>query len=219
LKPYYDHAGITIYHGDCTEIVPRLELKQVFVLTDPPYGIKVDTSWLTTLNVKRGKPANVSDDKLQGDDGILDISFMFEYDKRLIFGYPYIQDPDGTGWLVWDKQPGIDGRNITSPVEMAVTTLWKGFDVVRAMWGGYYRHNNETRYAHPTQKPLKIFKRLINKYGKEDDTILDPFMGSGTTLVAAKELGRKAIGIEIEEKYCEIAVRRLAQEVLPLGCP
>jgi len=76
-------------------------------------------------------------------------------------------------------------------------------------------HNHPENVGHPTQKPLKIIKKLIDISSDINSTVLDPFMGSGTTLVAAKELGRKAIGIEIEEKYCEITVRRLAQEVLP----
>ncbi len=190
-------------------MLSEFKLMDLVLLTDPPYGTNTDTSWLTSLHVQRGKPANLSDARLQGDDGNLDLNFLFGYKKRLIFGFPYIYDSKATGWLIWDKQPGIDGRKITAPVEMASTTLWKGFDVVRAMWGGYYRVDNEIRYEHPTQKPLRVFEKLIQKYIQDDDIIVDPFLGSGTILVVAKRFNRKAIGIEIEERYCEIAAKRI----------
>jgi len=79
------------------------------------------------------------------------------------------------------------------------------------MWAGYLRDLTklERRYKHPTQKPLKLIKYIIRKYTKKDDIILDPFLGSGTTAVACKELGRRYIGIEISEKYCEIAKNRI----------
>lgn len=88
-------------------------------------------------------------------------------------------------------------------------------------WGGrvgvFYHNKNDTEWKkapHPTTKPLKLMSELMRLFSNEDELILDPFMGSGTTLRAAKDLGRKAIGIEIEEKYCEIAAKRLSQEVL-----
>ena len=83
-------------------------------------------------------------------------------------------------------------------------------------WDGFIREGGEARNGHPTQKPLELIKWAIEQAPPECMTILDPFMGSGTTLRAAKDLGRKCIGIEIEEKYCEIAAKRLAQEVLCL---
>ncbi len=134
----------------------------------------------------------------------------------MIFGFPYIYDKDATGWIVWDKQPKIAERGIVTPVEMASTTLRTGFDIIRVMWGGFMRDNQvaEIRYAHPTQKPLKLFHRLIEKYTKETDIILDPFMGSGTTAVACKQLNRNFIGFELNPDYCKIAEKRLAQETL-----
>jgi DNA modification methylase len=196
--------------GDCLEVMKDWPNNCVdLVLTDPPYGIKIDTTWLTTLNVKRGKKPNMSDDKLVGDDGSLDLSFLWEYPKRIIFGHPYIYDPQAIGWLVWDKQPKIARRGIVSPVELASTTCWKGFDVIRCMWGGYMRESGEKRYKHPTQKPLRLIWTLIKENSHPNNLILDPFCGSGTTCVAAKMLGRRYIGIDISEKYCEIARMRL----------
>ena len=214
MKPYYQDDAVTIYHGDCREILPELP-KVDLVLTDPPYGIGVNTAWLTELHLARSKPANMSDDLLQGDDGSLDLSFLFNYPQWLVWGFPYIYNKDATGWLVWDKQPGLDTRGITTPVECASTNLWRGWRMIRNMWGGYYREDGEQRYGHPTQKPIKLFHQIIADYSN-NGLILDPFMGSGTTIRAAKDLGRKCIGIEIEEKYCEIAANRCSQMVMDL---
>lgn len=115
----------------------KIELpKNAYLFTDPPYGIKIDTGWLSALHVQRGKPANLSDDLLEGDDGALDLDFLWQYERRFVWGFPYIFDVEATGWIVWDKQPGIDGRGLVTPIEMAATTLRKGFDIVRLMWGG-----------------------------------------------------------------------------------
>ena len=214
-KPYFrdEQADIVIYCADCRDVLPHIPDKSIdLVLTDPPYGLSLDLEWVSQMNLAHGKPPNKADVRMIGDDGGLDLSFLFNYPKRAIFGFPYIYDPNATGWLVWDKQPGIDtDRTLTSPVEMLSTTLWKGFRLVRCMWGGYMRDNGEYRYAHPTQKPQKIIDYVILK---SEGIILDPFLGSGTTAYCAKKLGRECIGIEIEEKYCEISAKRLSQSVM-----
>ena len=170
---------------------------------------------LEGINNKRLPSKSVS--KIIGDDGLLDLSWLFTYPRWIVFGFPYIFC-QATGWLVWDKQPGLmdTDRTITTPIEMALTNCWKGFRLVRCMWAGYMRDNGEKRYAHPTQKPSKVIDYCLNKASEVGNIILDPFLGSGTTLVCAKKLGRKAIGIEIEEKYCRIAVERLRQSVMEL---
>ena len=211
---YYRESNpdIEIYLGDCLEILPLMEKENVnLVITDPPYGKKLDLKWLSQMNLAQGKNANKSDERILNDEGNLYLDWIFEFKKFIIFGFPYIQNLNGkaSGWLVWDKQPGIDRRGIITPVEMAMTNCWTGFDIIRCMWSGYYRDNNEFRYKHPTQKPLKLFKILIQENSKEINLILDPFLGSGTTLVACKELNRYGIGIEISEEYCKIAVNRL----------
>ncbi|MFW9991909.1 MAG: DNA-methyltransferase [Candidatus Odinarchaeota archaeon] len=213
IKPYYEDKWGAIYLGDCREILPHLDVKVDLVLTDPPYGIALDLAWLSELHLAHSKPANKIDVPIVGDTG-MSLGFLFEYPRWVVFGFPYVFNTKATGWLVWDKQPGIDtDRTLTSPVEMASTTLWKGFRIVRCMWAGYMRDNGEYRFTHPTQKPQKVINYLINK---SEGLILDPFLGSGTTAVCAKKLNRHYIGIEIEERYCEIAAKRLCQEVFDL---
>jgi DNA modification methylase len=181
------------------------------IITDPPYGINLDLKWLSEMNLAKHSPSNKSDCKIINDEKQLDITHLFKYHRRLIFGFPYLYDANATGWIVWDKQPKIAERGIVTPVEVASTTLRKGYDIIRVMWGGYMRDKEgcEERYAHPTQKPLKLMLRIIEKYTSEDDLIVDPYCGTGTTLVASKKLGRNYIGFEIDSEYFKIAEERL----------
>ena len=216
-KPYYQDDAVIIYHADCRDILPLIPDKSIdLVLTDPPYGIRLDLTWLSELHLAHSKPANKTDKPIIGDSGI-DLSLLWQFPNRVIFGFPYICDSKATGWLVWDKQPGIDtDRTLTSPIEMASSTVWRGFRLVRCMWAGYMRDNGEYRFEHPTQKPQKVISYAINKGSQLGDLIADPFLGSGTTAYCAKKLGRKCIGIEIEERYCEIASKRCSQTVMKL---
>jgi site-specific DNA-methyltransferase (adenine-specific) len=221
LKAYYQDEWVTIYHGDCREILPQILDKSVdLVLTDPPYGINHKSDWMSQIHLAHGKPACKSDDVLIGDDGSIDLLFLSQYKNRIVWGYPYIQDGNATGWLIWDKQPGLDAdMTIGSPVEMCYSTAWTGFRIIRAMWAGYMRDNGEQRFEHPTQKPTKVINYCINKGSKSGDLVLDPFLGSGTTCYCAKKLGRHSIGIEINEAYCEIAAKRCMQSVMQLEIP
>jgi len=190
------------------------------VLTDPPYGISLDLEGLDNLNLKQNKPRMKSSKKLKGDSPSdrINYSFLFAYHRYLIFGFPHISNSNATGWLVWDKQPYLEKPNqvLTSPIEMASTNLWKGFKLIRCMWQGYFRDGGEYRYEHPTQKPQKVFDFVIVNYTDRGDIILDSFLGSGTTCYCAKKLNRRCIGIEIEEKYCEISAKRCSQGVFDL---
>lgn len=199
-----------IYNMDCMEGIQQLDY-DVVLITDPPYGINLNLKWLSDIHVAHGKQPNKSDKKIMEDDKSFDASHLFKYKKRLIFGFPYIYDENATGWIVWDKQPKIAERGIVTPVEIASTTLRKGFDIIRCMWGGYMRDcfTGEQRYEHPTQKPIKLMHRIIEKFTKENDIIFDPYAGSGTTLVASRQLDRQFIGLEINKDYCDIANKRL----------
>jgi len=133
----------------------------------------------------------------------------------IIFGGNYYAMPPSTCWLVWDKHQTGDFADC----ELAWTNLPGAVRRIDYLWNGMIKQRPEQRW-HPTQKPLDVMKWCINqadtKLKKRVETILDPFAGSGTTLRAAKDMSRKAIGIEREEQYCEVAVNRLRQEVLCL---
>jgi DNA modification methylase len=214
--PYYQDDYATIYHGDCREVLPLLEPVDL-VLTDPPYGIGKAAG----ANKSRGKLAVAKDygcadwdnERVATDLILLALGLA---SGSIIWGGNYYSDilKPGPGWLIWDKENGLTDF---ADCEMAWSSFNKAARLKRHQWHGMLRKGREQRW-HPTQKPIDVMQWCIAQADKaqENKTILDPFMGSGTTLVAAKNLGRKAIGIEIEEKYCAIAVKRLRQEVLPL---
>jgi DNA modification methylase len=206
MKPYYEHAGITIYHGDCREILPSLP-KCDLLLTDPPYGIN-RAGMRASTSAHGGRKAyealsNWDDSAPDGETFALLFNSAREY---VIWGANYFPQnlPPSMGWFVWDK-----GQRIAqSDGELACTSRTGALRIFELNRVALMLDGAE----HPTQKPLALFKWCM-AFFPDAQTILDPFMGSGTTLVAAKNLGRKAIGIEIEEKYCEIAAKRLSQEV------
>ena len=199
LKPYYDDGnGIVIYHGDCRELLPHLEPVDL-VLTDPPYGIGL------AANPFRQKFERSSWDDKPVDADLL-AAIIAKGKDAIVWGGNYFNLPAHQRFLVWDK---VQPEDFSSAMcEQAWTTLSGPAKLFSRRVVSYSKE-------HPTQKPLELMHWCLN-FAPEASTILDPFMGSGTTLRAAKDLGRKAIGIEIEEKYCEIAAKRLAQEVLAL---
>ena len=212
---YYSDGSTAIALGDCRLILPHLEPVDL-VLTDPPYGIGA---------VKRGtigspnKGATRDYGKSAWDDAPPP-RWMFDWlmeisQHQIIFGGNFFGLPASSCWLVWDK----DNSGDFADCELAWTNLKKAVRKLQWRWNGMLQENmgaKKEQREHPTQKPLEVMKWAIEQAPAECMTILDPFMGSGTTLRAAKDLGRKCIGIEIEEKYCEIAAKRLAQEVLAL---
>lgn len=208
MKPYYEDSHCTIYHGDCREILPELD-KVDLVLTDPPYGMSFQSNY-----------RNVKHDKIKNDDQLpIDLIYlaMFKAIKASYFFCRWDnlkQMPPPKSVLAWVKNNWSMGD-----LEHEHGRQWEACcfypkdehefikripDVIIVD-----RTNNN---LHPTEKPVELMKIIIN--ANVCQTILDPFMGSGTTLRAAKDLNRKCIGIELEEKYCEIAVERLRQEVL-----
>jgi DNA modification methylase len=213
VKPYYDHAGIQIFLGDCRDILPTLEAGSVdLVLTDPPYGISHPTDYKTR---KRAALAACRDyTPVYGDSEPFDPTPWLRW-PCLLWGANYYADrmPSSSGWVVWDKmRPELLDQ---ATAELAWSNFIKGVRVFRYLWHGMIRAGDDV-LVHPTQKPVALFLWILGLPWTPQGTILDPFLGSGTTLVAAKLLGRRAIGIEIEERYCEIAARRLDQEVLPM---
>ena len=219
VTPYYEDDAVTIFHGDCREILPDLMFD--VVVTDPPYGINLDTDY-STLTGNGRFAAGVDGqkhDRVIGDDSPFDPA-MFGATPAAMFGVNHYAQrvPTGATWHVWDKRDGL-GSNMLADCELWATTWPSGpTRIFRHKWLGYMRHAGRTGdgFDHPTAKPLALMRHIIGEDRTPDGIIVDPFMGSGTTLRAAKDLGRKAIGIEIHERYCEVAATRLGQEVLPL---
>ena len=220
MKPYYEHAGITIYHGDCREILPTV--KADVLVTDPPYGIALDTDYSRRSNFAvEGRKY----DQFQGDETPMDFSFLFGAGTvQVVWGannwpaqLPF--EPRRDGWICWDKRTIESADSILgSPFELAAVIGQRTYKMIRLQHCGV-KHADGDRAGrfHPTQKPVTLMKRCL--FLLPAGTVVDPFVGSGTTLIAAKELGRRAIGIEIEERYCEIAARRLSQEVFNFAEP
>jgi DNA modification methylase len=195
-EPYYQDSHVTIYHGDCLEILPHLGPVDL-VLTDPPYGIGISSNPVRQAH----KKSNWDDAPPQNETMVAVYSFA---PRAIIWGGNYFSLPSSQTFLVWDK---VQPENFSlAMVEQAWTNIGGPAKMYRERVTGYKKF-------HPTQKPVGLMLWCINR-SRTTGTILDPFMGSGTTLVAAKELGRKAIGIEISKEYCDIAIKRLRQEVL-----
>lgn len=214
MRPYYSESGITIYHGDCREILPGLE-KVDLMLTDPPYGIGADSTMAKQAGQQQGRAAARKRDYGETAwDSIVDLSLILDCvaagKHAAVFGGNYYAMPPSSAWLVWDKE---NGSTRFADCELAWTNYGIAVRMVRHMWNGMLRKGGENR-DHPTQKPLHVMTWALGLCPGKPQTVLDPFMGSGTTLRAAKDMGLTATGIEREEKYCELAANRLQQEVL-----
>ena len=216
MKPYYQDDAVTIYHGDAREILPSLEVDAV--VTDPPYGMSLNTDnsrFSGGRALKRGQgPGTGAGRPILGDDEPFDPSFLLGIGQgQIIWGWNHFAGhlPRGA-CLVWIKRNDAAFGTFLSDAEVAWLSRGQGVWCRRD-----FSNNAITRErTHPTQKPLALMKWCLGFF-PDAGVIADPFMGSGTTLRAAKDLGRKAIGIELEEKYCQVAAERCSQEVLDLG--
>ena len=223
MKPYYQDSAVTIYHGDCREILPTLEPVDL-VLTDPPYLLKMSGGNKGCL----GESMNyIKEIKGFTDNGV-DYSFLDRFNNFFCFCSQQqipelltIASNKGHAKLLKWMKP--------NPVPAFYNTYLPDVEYIVHCWqpnrlfgeckdrSTFIVHNCGNRDTiHPNEKPINVIKNLLVKGSVVGDTILDCFMGSGTTLRAAKDLGRKAIGVELEEKYCEISANRMSQEVLAL---
>jgi len=254
MKPYYDHNGITIYHGDCLEVMKDIPDQSIdMVLADPPYGttackwdsvIPFDAMWERLNKLIKPNGAIV----LFGSEPF---SSALRMSNIKNYKYDWIWEKErGTGFARANKQPlrkheiisvfykkppfyNPEGDKLEKPYKHALpisksksdNVSGSGFNSEGNRIYKTYTHSKKhsiikisrehnTKNTHPTQKPVALMEYLIKTYTNEGETVLDFAMGSGTTGVACQKEGRKAIGIENEEKYCEIAAKRLAQEVL-----
>jgi site-specific DNA-methyltransferase (adenine-specific)/modification methylase len=196
----------TLYLGDCMEILQTLS-KVDAVITDPPYGINENSKKVASRG-NLAAPKDYGDfdwDKAPPSDKLIDL-IRTKGQYQAFFGGNYFTLPPTSCWLVWDK---LNGDNDFADCELAWTNWPKAVRRLQWRWNGMIRQGNEERY-HPTQKPIGVMKWVIELCPKAE-TILDPFMGSGTTGVAAIQMGRKFIGIEREPKYFDIACKRIEQ--------
>ena len=205
MTPYYQHDGITIYHGDCADVLPTLARFDL-LLTDPPYGI--GKKWTGGSGHGWGKADKQKATRNDWDSdtpsrALID-SVVALCRRSIIWGGNYFELPPSRCWLVWNKPE----RNFTlAEAELA----WTNADNVARVFDCKRSDRDRT---HPTQKPLALMRWCLTLAASEGATIFDPFMGSATTLMAAKLAGMTATGIEINEAYCEIAANRLSQGVL-----
>jgi len=234
IEPYYQHDGITIYHADCRDVLPQLRFDNVdIVLTDPPYNIGFSryhsyndslssTEYIELISCLRGFRVAIMqypEDTIRLIAPALGVPveiIAWCYNSNMPRQFRLIScygcTPDYKKELQPYKNPTdkrIADRIAKGNVGGSLYDWWDDIQIVKNV--------SAEKLGHPCPVPIKLMERLSRLLSEKNHIILDPFMGSGTTLVAAKNLGRRAIGIEIEEKYCEIAVRRLAQEVLDLG--
>ena len=202
-------CNCTLYLGDCREILPTLGTVDA-VVTDPPYGIGESNE----RALSRGKLAAPRDyghfdwDKEPAEPGIIMAARACSH-HQIIFGGNYFELPPAKCWLVWDK---LNGNNDFADCELAWTNLDKAVRRLQWRWNGMIRQEKGDR-VHPTQKPVGVMTWCIEHLPSDCHTILDPFMGSGTTGVACVKLGRKFIGIEIHEPYFDIACKRIQAAV------
>jgi len=201
-------GNATLYLGDCADVLSTIE-KVDAVITDPPYGINENSKKVASRG-NMAKPKDYGDfdwDKSPPPDELIEL-IRIKGKYQAFFGGNYFTLPPTSCWLVWDK---LNGDNDFADCELAWTNWPKAVRRLQWRWNGMIRQGNEERY-HPTQKPLEVMKWVIELCPKSD-TILDPFMGSGTTGVGAIQMGKKFIGIEREKQYFDIACKRIEQAI------
>jgi DNA modification methylase len=232
MKPYFEQGGVVIYHGRADDVLPTLAPSSVdLIVTDPPYGVDWQSSHRTRTD---------QFSKIEGDDGSLDVPAAMASALRAlrrgrhvyIFGKFDLSDLPLTESveLIWDKE-NVGLGDLSLPWGPSHETItFATYEISKANRGkGYGRLAARLRQgsvircprlrsgqvaSHPTEKPVLLLRQLIESSSLIGETVLDPFMGSGSTLEAALIEGRSAIGIEISERYCEIAARRLDQMTL-----
>ncbi len=201
---YYDHDGITIYHADNADMEWPAPVDVGLLLTDPPYGIAFAASGYWDNRT------------IQGDESVFDPQPLLRFDPLVLWGgRHYInQLPPGGGWIVWDKRDRTASTLPGSDAEMAWTTCESQVRIYRQVWMPHTIRGEPL--LHPTQKPVGLMRWIVDKYTNRGDLVFDPYMGSGPVARACLDLGRRYVGIEIVEEYCQAAVDRLGQLALAL---
>ena len=211
LTPYYETELGKLYHGDCLEIMPNLEPVDL-VLTDPPYGIGIDNQKIRTKPNRpntHGRGGELQYTAIKWDNKPINKMYFDEMFKisqnQIIWGANYYCSflPNGWGWIYWDKQMG---NNSFSSGEFAFQSRF-----IKGSCFSFPSMRVKGTRTHPTQKPIELMVFCL-EFFPSANTTLDPFIGSGTTAIACERLNRRWIGIEIEERYCQIAAKRIERE-------
>jgi site-specific DNA-methyltransferase (adenine-specific) len=235
IEPYYERSGITIFNADCRDVLPTLETFAAnLILTDPPYERQAHAKMRRTRATIEGRCASAAMPFVQMDEELR--TFFVRQSQRISAGWALAfcqaeavgryADLFGEDWrrpLVWikpDSAPQFTGDRPAMGYE-SIAAAWTGNGssswLGRGTRGVFTYNCTGFEHEHPAQKPVPLLQHLIGLFGQDEGLVLDMFAGSGSTLVAAKAMNRPAIGIEKEERYCEIAARRLEQSVLHLG--
>lgn len=208
VEPYYTDSHCTIYHADCLKVLPWIDVGAI--VTDPPYGI----DWRPRVN-------HTGEDHIWHDDKPFNPSVFLAFGKyHLFWGSQYFADklPVNESWLCWVKRD-MDGNfhkdtRTFATIELAWTDYAKKPAFKKVVWdGGMRQGDSQNRtFSHPSQKPVELMRWCVGMLPDDCGVIVDPFMGSGTTLAACKQDGFKCVGIEAQEKYCEVAAKRLSSQ-------
>lgn len=232
MKPYYEQDGVTIYHGDCRDVADLIPPKSVdLLLTDPPYGMAFVSGWTAEKATVR------SDGVRQGvrvvRSGLNALEAAFGDDMHALVFCHWESWPDFydnlchlfgmRNALVWHKGGGGMGdlrHEYAKDYEVVLFgARGRGREIRGIRTGAVIHHKRvpAAQRAVPFEKPVGLLAGFVERHSEPGHLVLDPFMGSGPTLVAAKNAGRRVIGVELEERLCEVAAERLSQSVLDLG--
>lgn len=240
MKPYYADDAVAIFHGDVLDTLADLEASIDSVVTDPPYASGTRTEASKSASGAMLRAGRFHDRPIELDQMT---TLGFVWLMRAVGQWSRSRLPDGgslLSFIDWRQWPHLVGALETTNLRIQGMVVWdkghfglgngfrsqhelichasKGVPVIHDKGiGNVLRFPREEPVDHPSPKPEGLMQRLIGAVTPLGGTVLDPFMGAGTTLRAAKNAGRKAIGIEIEERYCEIAAKRLGQEVFDFG--
>jgi site-specific DNA-methyltransferase (adenine-specific) len=218
-KPYFEKQGITIYHGDCRDVLHLIDAD--LCLTDPPWGVSNNNA-----NQKRKRGYSAYDPNQPskdwkpcfGDDRPFDPTPLLRFKNVVMWGANHFADklPASSFWFCWDRKCEKAADSDTTDCELAWVRgkKYRTTRMFRHMWAGFQRDSQVgQKHKHPMEKPVALMSWCLSWF-PDAAVVVDPYMGSGPVLEAALLNGRKAIGFEIEEEYCEVAAKRLAQGVL-----
>jgi site-specific DNA-methyltransferase (adenine-specific) len=215
----YDSDGIKVYQGDALDVLALYPPSRgVFLLTDPPYGVSERTKRGT--NQRSAIAAAKDFEAIMGDDKPFDPAPLVAYPVAVLWGANYYANrlPHSPSWLVWDKLAGLEskrelGFNDNADVEMAWTNLGGPARLIPHRWMGIMKGSEHgQRRIHPTQKPIALSESIIRHFAKPGQIILDPYCGSGSTLVAAQRLGFKAVGCDMVPAYVRGTIERIVSD-------